>query len=52
MFSGILFRWSVFVVAIVLAWIAPQIAEGAACVWKVTSADGHSLYLGGSFHIL
>src|SRR5438876_247263 len=24
----------------------------ASCVWKVTSSDGHSLYLGGSFHAL
>jgi uncharacterized protein YbaP (TraB family) len=52
MFSGILFRWAVFAFAIVIGWIAPQIAEGAACVWKVTSANGHSLYLGGSFHFL
>jgi uncharacterized protein YbaP (TraB family) len=24
----------------------------ASCVWKVTTNDGHSLYLGGSFHAL
>jgi uncharacterized protein YbaP (TraB family) len=27
-------------------------ATAASCVWKVTSAEGHVLYLGGSFHAL
>lgn len=27
-------------------------AAAASCVWKVTSPDGHLLYLGGSFHFL
>lgn len=27
-------------------------ARAASCVWKVTSSDGHLLYLGGSFHAL
>src|SRR4051794_26587521 len=32
--------------------IFSQSASGASCVWKVTSKDGHVLYLGGSFHAL
>lgn len=27
-----------------------EAAPAASCVWKVTSSDGHLLYLGGSFH--
>src|SRR4051812_43648985 len=27
-------------------------AQGASCVWKVTSSDGHTIYLGGSVHSL
>lgn len=27
-------------------------ALAVSCVWKVTTSDGHSLYLGGSFHAL
>ena len=27
-------------------------AEAGSCVWKVTAADGHVLYLGGSIHAL
>src|SRR3954466_14742069 len=29
-----------------------QVARAASCVYKVTSNDGHVLYLGGSFHAL
>jgi uncharacterized protein len=52
MFSGILFRWSVFVFAITIGWVAPQVAGGSACVWRVTGANGATLYLGGSMHAL
>jgi uncharacterized protein YbaP (TraB family) len=27
-------------------------ALAVSCVWKVTTGDGHTLYLGGSFHAL
>lgn len=38
---------------LILAGFAPvRSATGASCVWKVTSPDGHSLYLGGSAHFL
>lgn len=42
---------NLFFAAIVLYSISDH-ALAASCVWKVTSADGHSLYLGGSFHAL
>ncbi len=32
--------------------VSPQRATAASCVWKVSSPDGHSLYLGGSVHFL
>jgi len=40
--------------SISFASISREMAKilAASCVWKVTSSDGHSLYLGGSFHAL
>jgi uncharacterized protein len=32
--------------------LAPGFANGASCVWKVTSANGGTLFLGGSVHVL
>jgi uncharacterized protein len=32
------------------AWVALAVEARAACVWKVSAADGRVLYLGGSFH--
>jgi uncharacterized protein len=37
---------------IALSFVDIQSATAGSCVWKVTSPDGHSLYLGGSFHAL
>jgi len=34
------------------SFAVPRNAAAASCVWKVTSPDGHSLYLGGSAHFL
>src|ERR1051325_370328 len=49
-----MFRKAALLVALfVLAALAAQAnAIAASCVWKVTSTDGHVLYLGGSFHAL
>src|ERR1700730_10487494 len=44
-------RISFAIVAIGIAFCSRE-APAASCVWKVTSTDGHSLYLGGSFHAL
>src|ERR1700730_5259144 len=44
-------RISFAIVAIGIAFCSRG-ALAASCVWKVTSTDGHSLYLGGSFHAL
>lgn len=37
---------------ILISLAAKPPASAASCVWKVTSADGHLLYLGGSVHFL
>src|SRR6266513_3855286 len=37
-------------ITVLYSWSAAALA--ASCVWKVTTPDGHSLYLGGSFHAL
>src|SRR5438445_12127157 len=44
----------VIAIAIVMLVLdcCPSSCLAASCVWKVTSSDGHSLYLGGSFHAL
>src|ERR1700730_16418107 len=49
MFSRKAFLVGLFIVA---GLACPKRAWAATCVWKVTSSDGHLLYLGGSFHAL
>src|ERR1700730_9909416 len=39
-------------VFIIVLYSSLAAALAATCVWKVTTPDGHSLYLGGSFHAL
>src|SRR5216684_2705298 len=40
------------VIVIVALYSCPRSILAVSCVWKVTSTDGHSVYLGGSFHAL
>jgi len=47
MFSRVIF---VTVAAAVFISQSPALAKS--CVWKITAKDGHTLYLGGSFHAL
>jgi uncharacterized protein YbaP (TraB family) len=49
-----MFRRTLFVsVAVVIVFYSlSDPVSAASCVWKVTSNDGHTLYLGGSFHAL
>ena len=49
MFSKILTN---LLFAVIVLYSISDRALAASCVWKVTSGDGHSLYLGGSFHAL
>jgi uncharacterized protein YbaP (TraB family) len=51
MFSGNPLRRLIFVFAFVCG-CASQNAGAASCVWKVTSPQGGTLYLGGSVHAL
>lgn len=37
---------------VLIAWLAPAPKSFGACVWKVTGANGGTLYLGGSVHAL
>ena len=39
-------------IVIIVFDCCPRSILAASCVWKVTTSDGHSLYLGGSFHAL
>src|SRR5437762_7747400 len=39
-------------IVIIVLYCCPSAILAASCVWKVTSSDGRSLYLGGSFHAL
>jgi len=39
-------------IVMIVLYCCPRSILAASCVWKVTSSDGHSLYLGGSFHAL
>src|SRR5204863_6785901 len=39
-------------IVIIVLYCCPRSILAASCVWKVTTSDGHSLYLGGSFHAL
>ncbi len=50
--TGNMFLRVIFVWAIAAAFISQSSAFAKSCVWKVTAADGHTLYLGGSFHAL
>jgi uncharacterized protein len=50
MFSNGLRCFRFFVFAVVFGWVA--VGAEAASVWKVTSASGGTLYLGGSIHAL
>lgn len=48
-------RYSLRLVAIFICSVTCGLlstAQGASCVWKVTSSDGHTVYLGGSIHAL
>ena len=51
MVSGNPLRRLIFVFALVCG-CASQASEAASCVWQVTSAQGETLYLGGSVHAL
>ena len=39
-------------IVMIVLYCCPRSILAASCVWKVTTNDGHSLYLGGSFHAL
>ena len=41
-----------FAVVVIVLYSWPAQILAVSCVWKVTTRDGHSLYLGGSFHAL
>jgi len=41
-----------FAIVIIAAGLSSHQVSAATCVWKVTTNDGRSLYLGGSFHAL
>ena len=41
-----------FAIVVIAAGLSSHQASAATCVWKVTTNDGHLLYLGGSFHAL
>jgi uncharacterized protein len=41
-----------FAFALVAGWITPPAEAATGCVWKVTSPNGGTLFLGGSWHAL
>jgi uncharacterized protein YbaP (TraB family) len=41
-----------FAFALVAGWITPVAEAATGCVWKVTSPNGGTLFLGGSWHAL
>ena len=49
-----MFSRTLSIVGIVIIGLYSSAARvsAASCVWKVTTRDGHALYLGGSFHAL
>jgi hypothetical protein len=51
MVSGSSLGRLLFVLTIALGW-ASQDSDAASCVWKVTSSNGGTLFLGGSVHAL
>lgn len=51
MVSGNFLGRSLFVLTIALGW-SNQDSDAASCVWKVTSSNGGTLFLGGSVHAL
>jgi uncharacterized protein YbaP (TraB family) len=51
MFCGNPLRRLLFVFALASGWASPE-SNAASCVWKVTSAQGGTLFLGGSVHAL
>ena len=40
------------IIVVIVGFCSSATKSFAACVWKVTTRDGHALYLGGSFHAL
>lgn len=45
-------KWIDWFGFLVFALLASALSASGACVWKVTDANGHTLYLGGSIHRL
>ena len=42
----------IFGSALLAGWMSPRAEAAASCVWKVTSPNGGTLFLGGSWHAL